>query len=218
MWTIDDRKKRNLRYFKDTGTWAKPRDWQLGPYVSVRNDPAYASLSQLTRIEATRGDGFGLVNITHAHVHSAAGNPFLSVSEGYIRLLGWLLEIGPAKVAPNEDLRVRRAPIKHDLRLPNGTTIEEGRTWFDVRSFVTDGARKFCLPTIAREFGGEFTLWGLVLKLTGKARGQYRRCGRFHVTVGWASAFFMGQATSVRLAKDEYEAEAKLGSYQIQIV
>ena len=80
-----------------------------------------------------------------------------------------------------------------------------------------EAAQRFCLPTVARTYGEDLALWGLVLTRTGAAQGRYRRCGRSHVTMSWALAHFMEQTSNVRLGREENE-KGKLGDYRIQII
>ena len=193
------------------------RGWRRGPLRAVRDDPAYAFASGLTRAEAGPGAGRALVRVVDAAVRSAPGHALLSVRAGHVRLVGWLLAIAALDPVPAPRLQAADTPLRHALWLlsPRGAACEEelaeGRLWLDTRAAVRAAARRFGLPNVARTYRGDFALWGLVLARHGAAAGRYRRVGRFHVTRSGAAARLMERAANARLAGEEYEAEGTMG-------
>ena len=210
------RMKRFWSWFRRLKTWPLRRT--ALPRILADRTYEYAPTSHLLYDTQLGMDEVRhcLITLIEANVHSEAGNHFLAVSAGHLRLLGWVLEVEVGATSDNAPLADKPTPL---LLAPLGESpYDESCVTLDVRAFMSDQARKFALPIVTFAIHGQWIACGIILERTGAMQGQYRRCGRFDLCKTRDTVAFMEQAVTARLAAEDYEDEGQLGAYQINIV
>jgi hypothetical protein len=152
-----------------------------------------------------------LVTLIDAHVDHSTENAFGQVKNGYIRLCGPLLTITFEEKEPDDELM----DSEYDAFL-NGQQTEDVSPQMDVDGLIANHLH-FMPFYVESSQNGPYALRGLLLQSTGKAKGQFRRCG---VLILHDKAMATGWPSWTRIQNDnwlEYE-EVTRNEYTISII